>query len=204
MLPLCKRWLLNNSQESRLRDISHLPFSSAESHQSLCPLWAVVNAPIILRSAPNILFGTNAGVRPPSALTAGRTAHFWTKPAALNFSRLFLPTSRTALSEVRFKTHRADEWCECSHGTCVAAFWSVSQTHQLTQSRAVWKAWCEKELQPWKHPQTPQDGKLQFFQLIYNIRVSFCWSLGFSCCMFLSCSIWREWGDDPAAQSQPH
>lgn len=95
MLPLRKRWLLNNSLESRLRDTSHLPFSPAESHQSLFPLWAVVNAAIVLWSAPNILFQTNAGVRPRSAPTAGRTAHFWTKLAAYfsSFGSAFQDTS---------------------------------------------------------------------------------------------------------------
>lgn len=121
-----------------------------------------MNAAIVLGSAPNILFQTNAGVRPPSAPTAGRTAHFWTKPAALNFSRLFIPTSRTAVLEVRFMTRRANERRDCSHGTRVAAFWSVSQTQQVTQSRAAWKVRCEKQLQTWKHPRTPQGGKLQF------------------------------------------
>lgn len=98
MLPLCKRWLLNNSQESRLREISHLPFSSAESHQCLFPLWTVVNAAIVLMSAPNILFQTNAGVRLWSAPTADRTAHFWTKPAALNFSHMFIQQFRKYVS----------------------------------------------------------------------------------------------------------
>lgn len=98
ILPLCKRWLLNNSQESRLRDISPLPFSSAESHQSLFPLWAVVNAAIVLQSAPNIFFQTNAGVCPRSAPTAGRTAHFWKELAALNFSRMFIQQFRKYVS----------------------------------------------------------------------------------------------------------
>lgn len=65
---------------------------------------------------------------------------------SLEFSLVLNMTNRIAVWEIRSKRHLANGWRECSHATCVAAYWLVPPTHHWRWTGVVWK---EPKLQMW-------------------------------------------------------
>lgn len=74
--------------------------------------------------------------------TDGRTGDTLLPGVSLEFGNVEFLINWRAVLDTR-STHQANEWCQCSHVTCAAAFCFVSPTHSI--------AWYEKELKHLKN-----------------------------------------------------